>query len=163
MSATAPALREPAQRVSPRARWLWIGTALAQAAVLAGMLLAVEVLTPLDVPWWAWPPLGAVLVAHVAVVPQWRYLVHRWEVTDTAVYTQTGWWLRERRVAPMSRIQTVEYAESALGRLLRLAEVRATTASAAGDLVIDGLDAARARALVEELTRRADAVPGDAT
>ena len=47
--------------------------------------------------------------------------MHRWEVTDTAVYTQTGWWTRERRIAPMSRIQTVDHAEGALERLFGLA------------------------------------------
>ena len=72
------------------------------------------------------------------VVPRWKYAVHRWEVTDTAVYTQTGWWTRERRIAPMSRIQTVDYSEGALERLFGLASVTATTASAAGALQIAG-------------------------
>ena len=80
------------------------------------------------------------LLAYVAVVPQWRYLVHRWEVTDTAVYTQTGWWARERRIAPMSRIQTVDHVEGAIARLFGLATVTVTTASAAGALEIAGLD-----------------------
>ena len=79
-----------------------------------------------------------VVVAWAVVVPQWRFLVHRWETTETAVYTQTGWWARERRIAPMSRIQTVDYAEGAVARLFRLASVTVTTASAAGALRIDG-------------------------
>ena len=83
--------------------------------------------------------------AYVAVVPQWRYRVHRWEVTDTAVYTQTGWWARERRIAPMSRIQTVDHVEGAIARLFGLATVTVTTASAAGALEIAGLDRDRAR------------------
>ena len=102
-------------------------------------------------------------MAYVAVVPQWRYRVHRWEVTETAVYTQTGWWARERRIAPMSRIQTVDYAEGAIARLFGLATVTVTTASAAGALEIAGLDRARARQLVDELTLKADTVEGDAT
>jgi membrane protein YdbS with pleckstrin-like domain len=116
-----------------------------------------------DVPWWVWPLFAVVLVAYVAVVPRWRYLVHRWEVTDTAVYTQTGWWARERRIAPMSRIQTVDHVEGAISRLFGLATVTVTTASAAGALEIAGLDKAVARALVDELTVKADAVEGDAT
>jgi membrane protein YdbS with pleckstrin-like domain len=99
----------------------------------------------------------------VLVVPQWRYRVHRWEVTETAVYTQTGWWTRERRIAPMSRIQTVDYAEGAIARLFGLASVTVTTASAAGALEIAGLDKLRARELTEELTLSADTVEGDAT
>ena len=107
---------------------------------------------------------AAVLVlGYAAVVPQWRYLVHRWEVSDSAVYTQTGWWARERRIAPMSRIQTVDYAEGALSRLFGLATVTVTTASAAGALRIEGLDKDLAQRLVDDLTLKADAVEGDAT
>jgi uncharacterized protein len=96
-------------------------------------------------------------------VPQWRYRVHRWEVTGTAVYTQTGWWARERRIAPMSRIQTVDHAEGAIARLFGLATVTVTTASAAGALEIAGLERDRALALVDELTLMAESGPGDAT
>ena len=84
-------------------------------------------------------------------------------MTESAVYTQTGWWARERRIAPMSRIQTVDHAEGALERLFRLATVTVTTASAAGALRIAGLDRDVARRLVDELTLKADAVEGDAT
>ena len=157
------ALREPAERVSPRARWLWAAGAAMQAVVVVVALAVVEMVSPLDLPWWVWVLLGVALASYVAVVPQWRYLVHRWEVTDTAVYTQTGWWARERRIAPMSRIQTVDHAEGAVARLLGLATVTVTTASAAGALEIAGLDADRARTVVDELTLRADAVEGDAT
>ena len=108
--------------------------------------------TLMDVPWWAWVLWVLVLATYVAVVPSWRYLVHRWEVTDTAVYTQTGWWARERRIAPMSRIQTVDHVEGALSRLFGLATVTVTTASAAGALGIAGLDKDVARRLVDELT-----------
>jgi membrane protein YdbS with pleckstrin-like domain len=149
--------------VSPRARWLWAAGALVQAAVLTGALVVVELVSPLDLPWWAWLLVAVALAAYVVIVPQWRYLVHRWEVTDTAVYTQTGWWARERRIAPMSRIQTVDHAEGALARLLGLATVTVTTASAAGALEIAGLEAGLARELVDELTLKADAVEGDAT
>ena len=89
--------------------------------------------------------------------------MHRWEVSDTAVYTQTGWWARERRIAPMSRIQTVDYAEGAISRMFGLATVTVTTASAAGALRIEGLDRELAQRLVDDLTLKADAVEGDAT
>lgn len=156
-------MREPAHRVSPRARYLWAVGALSQAAVVVALLAAAEAFSRLDLSWWGWLLVGVALAAYVVVVPQWRFLVHRWEATDTAVYTQTGWWARERRIAPMSRIQTVDHAEGAVARLLGLATVTVTTASAAGALEIAGLDAERARALVDELTLKADAVEGDAT
>jgi membrane protein YdbS with pleckstrin-like domain len=63
----------------------------------------------------------------------------------------------------MSRIQTVDYVEGAISRLFRLASVTATTASAAGALEIAGLDRDVARRLVDELTVKADSIPGDAT
>ncbi len=161
---SGPGLREPRERVSPRARGMWLLAALLRSAlVLALVIVAGPVLDLVPVPWWGFALLGAALAAYVVVVPQWRWAVHRWEVTETAVYTQTGWWVRERRIAPMSRIQTVDHVEGALSRLFGLATVTVTTASAAGALEIAGLDRDRARALVDELTRRADAVEGDAT
>jgi len=161
---TGPGLREPRERVSPRARGMWrLGALLRSLVVLALVVAAGPVGDLVDVPWWGYALLGAGLTAYVVVVPQWRYAVHRWEVTDTAVHTQTGWRVRERRIAPMSRIQTVDHVEGALARLFGLASVTVTTASAAGALEIAGLDRARARELVDELTLRADAVEGDAT
>ena len=157
-------LREPKERVSPRARLMWTVEALLQAAFMAGVpIVLIGPVDLLDVPWWAWVLFALALAAYVVVVPRWRYLVHRWEVTETAVYTQTGWWARERRIAPMSRIQTVDHVEGALSRLFGLATVTVTTASAAGALEIAGLDKTVARRLVDELTVKADAVEGDAT
>lgn len=157
----AVTLREPRERVSPRARTMWLA-----ATVLEGLVVVVAVVVAAVLDWLPWWPVAVVTVvvgAIAAVVPQWRYLVHRWEVTETAVHTQTGWWAQERRIAPMSRIQTVDLAQSAASRLFGLATVTVTTASAAGALQIAGLDVTRARELVAELTVRADAVAGDAT
>ena len=143
---------------------MWLTTSGVQAVVLLVVLLVLAgPADVLDVPWWVIVLAALLLGAYVAVVPQWRYLVHRWEVTDTAVYTQTGWWTRERRIAPMSRIQTVDHVEGAIARLFGLATVTVTTASAAGALAIAGLDKDVARRLVDELTVKADAVEGDAT
>ena len=143
---------------------MWLTTSAAGAfVVLVALVVLAGPMGVLDVPWWLVALAGALLAAYVAVVPQWRYAVHRWEVTDTAVYTQTGWWTRERRIAPMSRIQTVDHVEGAISRLFGLATVTVTTASAAGALAIVGLDKDVARRLVDELTVKADAVEGDAT
>ena len=161
---SAPSLREPSQRVSPRARLMWTVEALGAAAVVVGVsVVLVGPVDLLDAPWWGWLLVALLLTAYVVVMPQWRWQTHRWEVTETAVYTQTGWWARERRIAPMSRIQTVDHVEGVLSRLFGLATVTATTASAAGALEIAGLDKDVARRLVDELTVKADAVEGDAT
>ena len=159
-----PSLREPAQRVSPAARLMWTVEALVQVAFpTAGLIVVTGPVDAFDMPWWGWALWVLAAAAYVGVVPSWRYLVHRWEVTETAVYTQTGWWARERRIAPMSRIQTVDHVEGAISRLFGLATVTVTTASAAGALAISGLDKDVARRLVDELTIKADAVEGDAT
>jgi membrane protein YdbS with pleckstrin-like domain len=143
---------------------MWATGALVQSVVLVAVLVGVVVpVDALGLPWWVWVLVGLAVAAYVVVVPQWRYLVHRWEVTDTAVYTQTGWWTRERRIAPMSRIQTVDHVDGAVARLFGLSTVTVTTASAAGALEIAGLERGRALALVDELTQMADSVPGDAT
>jgi membrane protein YdbS with pleckstrin-like domain len=142
--------------------WL-VGALLESLFLFTAFLLIVYLWEPFDVGWWLAALVGAALAAFVVVVPLWRYAVHRWEVTDTAVYTQVGWWTLERRIAPMSRIQTVDYSEGAIERMFGLASVTVTTASAAGALEISGLDRELARRLAEELTVQADAVPGDAT
>jgi membrane protein YdbS with pleckstrin-like domain len=161
---TSATLREPSQRVSPRARLMWQVGSLAEGLLIIAVLTVVVLAwDAVEFRWWMLAAALALLLAYVAVVPQWRYLVHRWEVTDTAVYTQTGWWARERRIAPMSRIQTVDYAEGPMARLFGLATVTVTTASAAGALQIAGLAKDRAQRLVDELTLKADAVEGDAT
>lgn len=143
---------------------MWTVGAFVQGLLLFAVAVGADGLWHwVDWPAWAIVAIGVVLAAYAVVMPTWRYAVHRWEVTDTAVYTQTGWWAVEQRIAPMSRIQTVDYEEGALSRLFGLAKVTITTASAAGALEIAGLDKAAARELTATLTRRADAVPGDAT
>lgn len=156
-------LREPRERVSPRARSMWLVGCLGEGLLTLAVLVGVAIGWDFPGRWWVVGAAAVVTVGYAAVVPRWRYLVHRWEVSDNAVYTQTGWWVRERRIAPMSRIQTVDYAEGVLSRLFGLATVTVTTASAAGAVKIEGLDRGLAQQLVDELTLKADAVEGDAT
>jgi membrane protein YdbS with pleckstrin-like domain len=143
---------------------MWALVAAVEGLVL---VVAVAVAGPLTdwlpLGWWVVALVALVVAGYAVVVPRWRYAVHRWEVTGTAVYTQTGWWARERRIAPMSRIQTVDHVEGAIARLFGLSTVTVTTASAAGALEIEGLDREVALRLVDELTLMADSVPGDAT
>ncbi len=157
-------LRDPAHRVSPRARLMWYVESILSALVTAvGLGAAAFFLAPDALRWWLIALVLLVCAVTAATVPQWRYLVHRWEVTANAVYTQRGWWARERRIAPLSRVQTVDFAQGPLARLFGLATVTVTTASAAGPLRIDGLERSTALSLVDDLTRKADLVEGDAT
>jgi uncharacterized protein len=102
-------------------------------------------------------------VVYALVMPRWRFRVHRWETTDDAVYVASGWIWQKWRVAPMSRIQTVDTVRGPLQQIFGLAGVTVTTASAAGAIKINGLDQALAADLVERLTARTRHTPGDAT
>jgi membrane protein YdbS with pleckstrin-like domain len=102
-------------------------------------------------------------LAYVLIVPPLLYRIHRWEITDEAVYTLSGWLVREWRIAPISRVQTVDTEHGPLQQLLRLGTVTVTTASARGAVKISGLDAADAAELARSLTQTTQATPGDAT
>ena len=162
----ALSLRPPRHRVSRTAIRYW------RVRALIGWLVVVAA----QIAWLAADrrasraarrsPLGATVLvglAHAIVMPQWRYNVHRWEVAPQAVYTRAGWLHQESRIAPISRIQTVDSERGPLEQLFGLADVTVTTASAAGPLSIEGLDRATAERLVDELTSAAQATRGDAT
>lgn len=156
-------LRPPAHRVSGRARWWWALHALITVCVLVAGIVWLLVATGRRLPWWAWAVLGACGAAYVVTMPLARYALHRWETSELSFYTQSGFLTRERRIAPFSRVQTVDYNQGAIARLFRLATVRVTTASAAGHLAVSGLDRAVAEQLVEDLLRRTEAERSDAT
>jgi uncharacterized protein len=159
-------LRPPAHQVSRRAITYWTLRAVGAVIVAAFIEWVVLFWNGSAIPHGRWVvvAVSAVLaVGYVVVMPQWRYAVHRWETTDNAAYTQTGWLDQERRIAPISRIQTVDSHRGPLEQLLKLANVTVTTASAAGPLKINGLDEAIAERLVAELTSRTALNQGDAT
>lgn len=164
-AASALRLRAPANLVSRRALWYWT----ARAAIVWVLAVAVEVFVLIELTGDRAPMVALLAVtvllaaAHLIVMPQWRFRVHRWEVSDTAVYTQSGWFTQERRIAPLSRIQTVDTERGPLEQLFRLSNVTVTTASAAGPLRIHGLDRVTADRLTAELTAATSARNDDAT
>jgi membrane protein YdbS with pleckstrin-like domain len=157
-------LRPPAHRVSPRAVGWWRLRAVLALVVL--VLPQLVVLVAAAAAGWPAVLLGATVaagVAYIVVVPPWLYRISRWEVTDQAVYTLTGWLVREWRIAPISRVQTVDTERGPLQQLLGLANVTVTTASARGAVRIRGLDHDNAAELARVLTETTHATPGDAT
>lgn len=158
-------LRPPRHPVDPRARRWWTTRALLLVAppvvVLAVLAAAIGPARP-----WLLVALLVVAVcgaAYVIVMPRWSYRFHRWEATDDAVYAASGWVFQEWRIAPMSRIQTVDSERGPLARMFGLAAVTVTTASSAGAIKIVGLDATAAADLAHRLTAATEATPGDAT
>ncbi|MFE0750278.1 PH domain-containing protein [Gordonia sp. NPDC058843] len=160
-----PTLREPVNRVDPRAKTLWrIGPlVLGVAAFVAAVVVAVVVS---EARWTAAPGAVAIAVltaAYIAVVPQWRYRFHRWEVSEDAVYSQSGWFVRHRVIIPIARIQVVDTEAGPIEQFLGLATLTVTTASSAGTIHIAGLDTEVARTTAADLTIRTQAFTDDAT
>ena len=96
-------------------------------------------------------------------MPTWRYLVHRWETTDDAVYALEGWLTRKWQIIPISRIQSIDTETGPIQQLLGLATIKVTTASSEGTITIQGLDAGTAERTVDRLREVTAASRGDAT
>ena len=115
MPAVASPVRDPAWQVSRGAIGLWVTEGIIGAVVLG---LGAGRSSCSCRPSWADPfpscagrcrSLVVVdAVVSIGVRPRLRYRVHRWEVTDEAVYTLTGWLSRTWTLVPISRIQTVD-------------------------------------------------------
>ncbi|MEU3713236.1 PH domain-containing protein [Streptomyces catenulae] len=166
--AAAPALRPPRHRVDPRARRWWTVRALLTVGgpvLLTAVALALCALLffPGALPW-----LGPLLVAlvvpallHLVLMPRVRYAVHAWELGGRAVYASDGWYRQRRRIAPLSRVQTVDTVRGPLERRFGLATVTVTTASTAGDIRIRGLSEAGAEELSRRIGAAAQLILGD--
>jgi membrane protein YdbS with pleckstrin-like domain len=147
-------LVDPANPPSRRAPLVW---AIA-AAIPWGLLAAAQVVWFVLDPRLGWLHAVAAAVTVVGVVtfvvvaPVWRYRVHRWEIGPQAVYTRSGWLVQERRIAPISRVQTVDTHRGPLDRLFGLADVTVTTASSAGAVRIVALDSEVADGIAARLT-----------
>nr|WP_026316704.1 PH domain-containing protein [Actinokineospora enzanensis] len=165
MSESEWGLRAPANLVSKRAVAHWALQAVVLWVVLLGAQGVVWAVSDSPPRWLGYTAVvsAVVGVAHIVVMPLWRYRVHRWETTADAVFTRSGWVTQEWRLAPISRIQTVDTGRGPLQQLLKLSTVTVTTASARGPVTIEGLDADVAARIVDELSATTQATPGDAT
>ncbi|GAY09820.1 PH domain-containing protein [Pseudonocardia sp. N23] len=164
-TAVALPLRPPAHRVDPRAVQWWRLQGLAALVLLAGPQLVVYLSLGMSPSWLLVTTIvtAVLAAAYALVVPPVRYRIHRWEITDEAVYTLSGLVVREWRIAPISRVQTVDTEHGPLQQWLKLASVTVTTASARGPVTIHGLAAPDAAELARVLTETTQATPGDAT
>jgi len=115
-----------------------------------------------------WVVLGA-LIALALFLTLWyapaRYKRWRWQLTDLAVELRFGVVVRQQETVPYFRIQQIDIVQGPLDRILDLATLQVTTASASGSAALPGIandDAPTVRA--ELLARAAAAVaehPGD--
>jgi membrane protein YdbS with pleckstrin-like domain len=159
------AFAEPANPPSRRAPVMWAVSALMAWTVPVAAQVVWVVVHPR--PGWPHLTVAAVTVVlmalHIGVVPVWRYRVHRWEISPQAVFTRTGWLVQERRIVPISRVQTVDTYRGPLDRLFGLANVTVSTASSARAVHIVGLSEGAADRVVEQLTDIAALGAEDAT
>jgi uncharacterized protein len=170
MTAAPAPVRDPAWQLSRTAIGLWVTQGVVGSVVLVAAAVVLAVAVP---PWAGAPfpllrwllPVFAVMYALVAigVRPWFRYRVHRWEVTDEAVYTLTGWLTRTWTLVPIARIQTVDVTRGVLQQLFGLASVAVLTASSQGTVHIPHLEADIARRVADDLARRAELVRDEAT
>jgi uncharacterized protein len=115
---------------------------------------------------WLGPVLliaGLLYLVNILVMPTCRYLVHRWETTDDAVYALEGWLTRKWQIIPISRIQSIDTEIGPLQQMLGLATIKVTTASREGTITIQGLAARTAEETVDRLRAVTAATRGDAT
>lgn len=158
-------MRPPALRVERRAiAWWMLRNIIATGIPLAALTISSIIWEPARV--WLIAPMIAfavILVAKVALEPWWRYRVHRWEITERATYASMGWIVVEWRVAPTTRIQTVDAVRGPLEQLFGLSTLRVTTASSYGAISIRGLDRRTAEEAATRLAVVAELSEGDAT
>lgn len=147
-------LRPPQHQVDPRCRTWWAVQILAVFGIPAFALLVAGALVPPG-RFWFWLPAAVLAVGAVGgalIAPTVLFRIHRWEVTDVAVYARSGWLWQEWRAAPLSRVQTVDTERGPLQRMFGLSTVTVTTASAKGPVRIEALDTALAEDIAHRLT-----------
>ncbi|MEU3188628.1 PH domain-containing protein [Streptomyces sp. NPDC006923] len=158
-------LRPPRHRIERRAVGWWAVQSTLFTLPLPLVFGILWLTIPPARPVFGWLFLGCLVpgILYTAVMPLWRYRVHRWETTDEAVYAASGWLWQQWRVVPLSRIQTVDTLRGPVQRMFGLSGVTVTTASASGAVKIKGLDHRVATEVADHLTRFAQSTPGDAT
>ena len=136
------------------------------ALVVGALLIWVPADLGGPVPFLRWAvPVVVVLDALVELVvrPRLKHRVYRWEVTEDAVYTRTGWLSQTWTLVPVSRIQTVDVTRGLLQQMFGLATVAVFTASSQGTVRIWHLEHGMAQRVADDLAARAERTRDQAT
>ena len=170
MSTSPPPVREPAWQLSRSAIGLWVTQGLLGAlgygiaTAVFSLIVPADAGGPVPVLRWLLPVVTVVYaVVAIGIRPWIRYRVHRWEVTNEAVYALTGWLTRTWTLVPISRIQTVDVTRGVLQQLFGLATVAVLTASSQGTVRVPHLEVDVAQRVADDLARRAELVRDEAT
>lgn len=152
-----PGLDDRERTLDPRVIRVWrLLTAVGIAAPTAvATLPALLVFGGLG---WLVPAAGAVLLAAFAGwYPVVRYRRWRWRLTDIALELRHGVLVHRHEAVPYFRIQQIDVTQGPLDRLLDLATLQVTTASASGSAGLPGIAAGDAPTVRAELLARAAA------
>ncbi len=163
--ATAPGLDDRERSLAPKVVTAW------RLSTLVSLLLPTIVLSTLGFVFldtWGWVVLGT-LVALALFLTLWyvpaRYERWRWQLTDLAVELRFGVIVRQQETVPYFRIQQIDIVQGPLDRILDLATLQVTTASASGSASLPGIandDAPTVRAgLLERAAAAVADHPGD--
>ncbi len=140
-----------AWRISAALGWLLPGL----VSVVLGFVLAGD---------WGWLVLGAVValvVFSVVFYPGLRYRRWRWQLTELAIELRYGVLVRTQETVPYFRIQQIDITAGPVDRLLGLASLQVTSASASGSATLPGIAADQAPQVRAELLARAAAAVGE--
>ncbi len=102
----------------------------------------------------------AISVALVVWYPRARYERWRWRLTDLAVELERGVVVRQAEALPYFRIQQIDVTQGPVDRLLGLASLQVTSASASGSVTLPGIAADQAPGVRRVLLARAAAAVG---
>ena len=131
---------EPAERLDPRAIKLWrLTAALGMVPLVVGGGVATQFLFRVEqTPAWVdlLPLLIAILlgVVSVAVIPQLRWRMWRYEIRPDEIDLQRGIWWIERTLVPLARIQHVDTRQGPLQRRFGLSTVVFYTAAGSNQI-----------------------------
>ncbi len=115
-------------------------------------------------PRWGLPVavvLAAAVTAFVVWYPRARYDRWRWRLTDLAIELEHGVVIRQAEALPYFRIQQIDVNQGPIDRLLGLASLQVTSASASGSVALPGISADNAPGVRRALLARAAAAVGE--
>jgi len=121
-----PADLDSFERPPTRARVRYAARYTIALVVLAGLLYAGGQFTDFELFWYI-PLVGLVLVPLAAHL-KWKHL--GWAIDDDYVVTRNGFWVRQTKIVPLHRVQTVFSSETIFQRRRDLGTVTVDTAGA---------------------------------
>ena len=160
-----PGLDDRERSLDPKVVQLWRLTGLMSSILPLGALSVVGFLVFDAAAWVVAAVALALLLLLVVWYPPARYRRWRWRLTPLALELRYGVLVHQHEAVPYFRIQQIDIAQGPIDRVLHLATLQVTTASASGSATLGGIPSGDAPGIrAELLARAAEAIaehPGD--